>query len=1145
MSKLSFQQQLILGFALSLFIVLSVNYFSYNSITRLTNNSRLANHTQEVLGSSKEVLTQLLNAETGQRGYLITGQDRYKEPYNRAIASMGRVMNNLRQLVSDNPAQVARVDSLEILANMKLDELKETITLRKEKGFDAALAVVITDKGKSLMGLARKIVADINAEESALLKTRLENTNENVAATIRNIIIGLVLVLGIILFLFFYITRTFSMQREAEEKVKRSNESLEILSAENIKQNWLLQGSASVNEQLRGENETVELSQKIITSLANYLGAKLGSLYLYHEEHKILVLTGAYAYAPADQQLKQIRIGEGLIGQAAAEGKPVVLNNLPADYVQIRSSLGGAAPKSVMISPFFFNHTLKGVIELGFAEELKQEEEQLLQLVAENIAIAVQSAQARERMQKLFEQTQVQAEELETQQEELRQTNEELLLQTRLLQSSEEELRVQQEELKQTNAELEEKASLLEEKNKAVEEAREAINMKAEELELTNKYKSEFLANMSHELRTPLNSILILAKLLNNNKHAHLDDEEVKYAGVIFNAGNDLLTLINDILDLSKIESGKLDINIEPVDIKEIADDMFYMFNEMATSKKISYSIEINPVLPKQINTDKIRIEQVIRNLMSNAFKFTPEKGAIRLKFERENESTLLIAVTDTGIGIAEDKQKVIFEAFQQADGSTSRKYGGTGLGLSISKELAALLGGEIRLTSTPEKGSTFTLAVPLGAAVKRDDAVKQLSPERIDPVASRSVIVAEDDRKKIEEKDKTLLIVEDDLSFADILKDYAHKKGFKVLLAHDGRTAVNAAKEFMPDAIILDIMLPVMDGWEVLKLIKADPELRHIPVHVMSATDKNNAKVKTSGAMSFTSKPVQADALEDMFGRLQYEFNPLHNKILVIEDQKIQNDNLKKMLVEQGFSVDQAFSGKEGIGQLSVNQYDCVILDLKLPDMDGLDVLDTIKQDAAHDALPVIINTAMDVTAEMQNKIMKYSNALVIKTNKSNERLMDEVKLFMNRIGSAAPQRVSKPKAPQSYTFEKALQHKKVLLVDDDMRNIFALSTLLQECGLEVEIASNGHEALNKLAEHDNVDIVLMDIMMPEMDGYEAMRRIRKGNRYARIPIIALTAKAMRNDREKCIEAGASDYISKPVDTDKLLSMIRVWLSK
>jgi signal transduction histidine kinase/DNA-binding response OmpR family regulator/CHASE3 domain sensor protein len=1147
MFKLSFQNQVMLGFAISLVLIFTSSYLSYDSIKNLSENSKMVAHTQEVLNASNLVLNQLLNAETGQRGFIITGTESYLGPYNSSIISINNSVNHLRELISDNPQQIIRVDSLSIYVSLKMDKLKETIITRREQGFNAAVGIVLTDKGRLHMENARKVISNIQDEENRLLKIREDATNISSTNTIRNIILGAILVFIIILLMFFYITRTFKQQREAEERIRKTNNELEILSEENSNRNWLLAGTANLNEQLRGENEVIELSKRVIVALANYVGAKLGAIYLYDEDNKVLIHTGAYAYKT---NVNKIKLGEGLVGQAASELKTVVFNDVPNDYTKIYSSIGETSPKSILITPFLFNNKLRGVIELGFSEKLSEKQQTFMQMVSENIAIAIQSATARERMQKLYEQTQQQAEELENQQEELRQTNEELSNQAQLLQASEEELRVQQEELKQTNSELEEKASLLEEKNNTIEEAREAVVAKAKELELSNKYKSEFLANMSHELRTPLNSILILAKLLNTNKHGHLDEEEVKYASVVYNAGNDLLTLINDILDLSKIESGKLDMNFEPISIKEIAEDMLELFNEVAASKKIIFNVEIDPLLPQKVSTDKIRLEQVIRNLLSNAFKFTPADGSIKLRFAAKEDSRLLIAVEDTGIGIPANKQKVIFEAFQQVDGSTSRKYGGTGLGLSISKELAALLGGEIRLSSIEGQGSKFAIVIPFEFAVSGENPENSFS-EKIEhiPISGRTQLFLPDDREGIiKEKDKTLLIVEDDLNFADILKDYAHKKGFKVILLHTGETALECAREFKPDAMILDIMLPGRDGWAVLREIRSDAELKHMPVHIMSATDKNTAEIKKHGVLSFISKPVENEVLEHIFEDLQYRFNPLHNKVLVIEDQKVQSDNLKRTLTEQGFQVDQAFTGKDGLEQLNTNQYDCVILDLKLPDISGLELLDTIKQNEKHQSLPVIINTAMDITPAMQNDMMKYSNATVIKNQKSNDRILDEVKLFMNKIKQdeikPTVSLLSKKTKQQNTTLEKALKDKKVLLVDDDMRNIFALSSSLQHYDLKIEIAANGLEALEKLDQFDDIDIVLMDIMMPKMDGYEAMRKIREGKKYTSVPIIALTAKAMKNDREKCIEAGASDYIPKPVDLDKLLSLMRVWLS-
>ena len=682
------------------------------------------------------------------------------------------------------------------------------------------------------------------------------------------------------------------------------------------------------------------------------------------------------------------------------------------------------------------------------------------------------------------------------------------------------------------------------------------MSLKAEELEISSKYKSEFLANMSHELRTPLNSILILARILKENRPENLNEDQIKYAGVIHNAGSDLLTLINDILDLSKIESGKIDLTIEPVKPESIKQDMESLFSELARSKKISFKAVVEQDLPEAILTDQSRVEQIVKNLLSNAFKFTPEHGEISLdiknaprdtgfyseQLRNSNKNIIAIVVKDSGIGIPEDKQKLIFEAFQQADGSTSRKYGGTGLGLSISKELAYILGGEIQVQSEPGLGSTFTLFIPKENSVNNpQQVINQISEEvKTMPIPEPALLPLKNGTAQ------TLLIVEDDVVFADVLNDYAIEKGFKPLLAHSGDVGLEMAISHLPDAIVLDIMLPVMDGWTILKKLKADPRTKHIPVHMMSAGNEKESKAKKEGAIGFLKKPIEKDRLDEAFELLSSAYIKYNfNTVLVIEDQELHSKILTQQLTEKGVDVKQAFTGKEALAFLEEYTFDCIILDLKLPDISGFDLLDMIKAKPALVHVPVIINTAMELSDEKMAHIMKYTEAMVLKSNKSNDRLIDEVSLFMNKLKQDDKLTVqTQNKSKGAATIEKALKDKTVLITDDDMRNIFALSSALQLYDMNIVIANNGREALERLAETEQIDLVLMDIMMPEMDGYEAMKAIRTEKRFAKLPIIALTAKAMKNDREKCIEAGANDYISKPVDMDKLLSMLRVWLS-
>ncbi|MEO8885345.1 MAG: response regulator, partial [Mucilaginibacter sp.] len=872
--------------------------------------------------------------------------------------------------------------------------------------------------------------------------------------------------------------------------------------------------------------------------------AVIGTFYLLDENEEKLNLYASYAFNDPSAIKQSIRISEGWIGQAAKDERAAVVKGKLNDKLQLGSSILEDELIETFIVPFFFDKKLKGVLEVGFRNEVPEQVKEYILLVANDIGIAVNTSQARTIMHDLFEETQQQAEELEAQQEEMRVTNEELMNKTEMLQASEEELRVQQEELRTINAELEEKASLLEEKNQAIEEARMAINAKVQELETTGKYKSEFLANMSHELRTPLNSILVLARILRDNKPANLSEDQIKYASVIFNAGNDLLTLINDILDLSKIESGKLDMQNEHIDIADILGDMESLFAEVAANKNINYTNSIAENVKPSLYTDKLRVEQVIKNLLSNAFKFTPEGGSIAVNVVKGKGATIDFCIKDTGIGIPADKQKVIFEAFQQADGSTSRKYGGTGLGLSISRELAALLGGHISLTSIPGGGSEFILTLPLEAkqVIIQDNTVLP----NAETVVTPAEFLKSAKRPVHPDRDPLVVIVEDDKNFSDILQDYARDHGYKSIMVHEGSNAVDIIKQNLPDAVILDIMLPGKDGWQILKELKKLPETADIPVHLMSAGDAAEKKVLKEGAISFLKKPIDVATLDKLFGDIMVQSGAKFTQILLVEDHQAQSQALKEMMQHNGITVSQAFDGESAFRMLHENDYQCVILDLNLPDISGLDLLDKIKEEERFASLPVIVNTAMELDKTSVSRLMKYANAMVVKTNKSSDRLIDEVNLFLNKINETTNSiKASTNKNSIMTAGKDGIKGKKVLIVDDDMRNIFALSSALQSYDMNVEVAGDGEEALAKLEEITDIDIVLMDIMMPKMDGYEATRQIRKQTKWARLPVIALTAKAMMDDREKCIEAGANDYITKPVDMDRLLALMQLWLEK
>jgi PAS domain S-box-containing protein len=936
-------------------------------------------------------------------------------------------------------------------------------------------------------------------------------------------------------------------RRQAEVEVREKSEQLE-------RQNWIRTGQAELNLHLRGEKDLGSLSRDVIAFLAEYCGAKVGALFLSADNH--LELTGRFAYQKNNRVPDRFAFGEGLVGQAAADGKSHLLTDVPADYITVGSALGAMVPKCILVLPILFADEVKGVIELGSLQEFSDLQMEFLESVRESIAIAVHTAQSRDLTRALLKKTQEQAAELQTQQEELQVSNEELEEQTQRLQASEESLRVQQEELQVSNEELEEKNELLERRSQEVEQARKTLEEKAEELALASKYKSEFLANMSHELRTPLNSLLLLAQSLAENKQGNLSTEQVEEAEVIYGSGNDLLNLINEILDLSKIEAGRMELQPGAVKVSALANAVHTSFDHLVRQKGLAFEVEVAPDAPGQIVTDRKRVEQVIKNLLSNALKFT-ESGTVSVRFGRPAKDlnlsrsglsardSLAIAVKDTGIGIAPEMQRAIFEAFQQADGSTSRTYGGTGLGLSISRELALLLGGEIRLESEPGRGSTFTLVLPVAmeqrAVMKRE--TERPASEAEDPVPApglRDRQEIADDRSSITKTDTVILVVEDDARFAGVLRNKCHEKGFKFLAASTGEEGLELAGKYLPHGMILDIRLPGMDGLAVLSALKEDMRTRHIPVHMMSV-ESASIEALRKGAVGFATKPLSQEDLEKAFERIEEVSTDKTRRVLVVEDDEEIRQNTVRLIRDREVDVDEAASGAAAIEALRSNEYGCLILDLGLPDMDGSEFLDIVRQEGGK-LPPVIIHTARDLSRDQEMGLHEYAGSVVIKDVRSQERLLDEVSLFLH-------QRVSKMKGRKKqmirslHQADGLLEDKKVLIADDDMRTVFALSRLLSEQGMKALKAENGEKALRVLEQEEDVNLVLMDVMMPIMDGYEAMKRIRASEKLRHVPIIALTAKAMKEDRKKCLEAGANDYLPKPVDPQRLFSIMRVWL--
>ncbi|THU39255.1 response regulator [Niastella caeni] len=938
------------------------------------------------------------------------------------------------------------------------------------------------------------------------------------------------------------------------------------LSEENEIRTWLLTGTTQLNDILRGEKGVKDLAQQVINLLTSYLKAQVGAIYVVENDQ--LMLVGSYAFSHRKGNTNQVQIGEGLVGQAALEKKPIVFADVPDDYMKVNSGLGQITPRNIFVHPFLYDDNVKGVIEIGATREISDLDMQLLKIVSESIGIAFNSSQSRAQLKELLEETQRQAEELEAQQEELKQTNEELEEKTKLLERSEGELKAQQEELQQTNEELEEKANLLEEQKEKLELAKIDVETKARELEATSKYKSEFLANMSHELRTPLNSILILAQLLSENKNKSLSQKDIEFATNIHNSGTDLLNLINEILDLSKVEAGKIEIEIEEVPVSDLCHSLNQLFGEIARNKHIEFNINCKEAhFQSSLFTDKQRLEQILRNLLSNAFKFTDKEGTIDVTIDvqppnaslrngklRGLPEVIVFSVTDSGIGIPESKQGIIFEAFQQADGSTKRKFGGTGLGLSISRELAGALGGEIHLVSEEGKGSTFTLYMPLkfdaaivtkgekSIEIRKPAAKKELPALPVIPAhVPTPHLDAEDDRYSIRDNDKTILIIEDDVSFSHVLLDIAREKGYKGIIAHQGNTGLSLARYYRPDAIILDMKLPVLDGSEVLRLLKNDPELRHIPVQIMSGYDRRKEGMEL-GAFDFIRKPLTHDAVQSAFDRIQDFMNRKLKKLLVVEDNPQQNKAIRELIGNGDIKSFAAYTGQEAYTMLQDERFDCIIIDLGLPDMSGFELMEKIKESEMLNKIPIIVYTGRDMNKDEARQLEKLANTVVLKTSNSKERLLDETALFLHRVESKLPKEKQQI-IRKLHRTEEILKNKKVLLVDDDMRNIYSLSNVLEEEGMKCFVAENGRVALDVLNQQQDIDIVLMDIMMPEMDGYEATVAIRKMNAYNKLPIIALTAKAMKGDREKCLEAGMSDYVSKPVNIEQLLSLMRVWL--
>jgi signal transduction histidine kinase/DNA-binding response OmpR family regulator len=931
------------------------------------------------------------------------------------------------------------------------------------------------------------------------------------------------------------------------------------------REEWLQSGQVGLAEKMSGELRIEQLGDNVLRFLAEYLNAQVGAFFI--ENGDTFRRRATYA-APTDAAVPEFfRPGDGLLGQAVKDGRGFFIRDVPEGYLYFGSSLGRGRPRRLLIAPVKADRDVNAVLELGFIGSVGEEGLALLERVSQSIGVAVRSAKYRARLQELLEETQRQAQELQAQSEELRMANEELEEQSRSLKESQTRLELQQSELEQTNAQLEEQTHLLEAQRDDLSAAHGALQAQARELERSSRYKSEFLANMSHELRTPLNSSLILARLLADNRENNLTSEQVKYAENIVSSGNDLLALINDILDLSKIEAGRVELQPERASILQLLDNLSRTFRPVAEQKGLEFRTLVAPEAPKEMETDRLRLEQVLKNLLSNAMKFT-EKGEVVLEVSRIAEGRLAFSVRDTGIGIPEEQRQVIFEAFRQADGTTNRQYGGTGLGLSISRELARLLGGEISVSSEVGRGSVFTVTIPevydatssksrlsdvagnapSVAAEPARSSIFAPAPPREDADASAPNRQIEDDRGRLTGASRVILIVEDDATFAGILCDLARELGFQCLVAETADEGIMVARQYLPHAIILDILLPDHSGLSALDLLKHDVRTRHIPVHIISVTDYMQTAL-SAGAVGYLLKPVKREELIQALTGLEQKLTRRMRRVLVVEDDAVQLDAVRHLIASREVETAGARSAAECLEKLKATTFDCMVLDLSLPDMSGFDLLNRLSRDGAYAFPPVIIYTGRDLTPDEELRLQKHSKSIIIKGAKSPERLLDEVTLFLHQVVSELPAEQQKM-IEKSLSRDAALEGRRILVVEDDVRNVFALTSVLEPRGAVVQIARNGREALRALelsAQGDApaVDLVLMDVMMPEMDGLTATREIRKRPRLKSLPVIALTAKAMKNDQEQCLEAGANDYMAKPLDVEKLLSLIRVWMPK
>jgi CheY-like chemotaxis protein/signal transduction histidine kinase/CHASE3 domain sensor protein len=1205
--KFSIGTKIACGFASALAALFVISLISYRNINDLNDAARLVTHTVTVLQRLESLSGSLMQAQGAARGYVLAPSAPFQTTFETAALDINQEFGALRTFTADSPREQERLDKLQPAVALRLNELQKLMGLNAPAPLDKQTRIsIIVQEGQQKSDEIHDLAAQMENEERSLLATRQNASAKASSWTMATVTYGTVLAFFVVGGIGLLITRSIlgSLQilREGAAKlgggdydyrvmVRSRDEIGELATAFNqmgeqvqqrqlilAEQEWLKSSLTKFSALFQGQRDSTIVCQTILTELAALIEARHSVIYVPagREIADGLKLQAGYACQNPPPHLKP---GENLAGQCFLEKKRILLPEIPSDYLKIGSALGDARPTTIVIQPALFEGHVKAVLELASFQPFTTIQLAFLNQLAESIGIVLSTIEAGMRTEELLKQSQLLSASLQTKTDRLLESEILLQQQQEELKVSNEELEQTNEELRQTTEEIEEKANLLtdqkremEHANQELEQARATLESKARQLALTSKYKSEFLANMSHELRTPLNSLLILAKMLEENRENNLSDKQVQYAKTIHSSGGDLLDLINDILDLSKIESGTVDLQPDNMRFKDFSQFVQNTFHHVAETKKLDFQIQLDLQLPATMNTDVRRLQQVIKNLISNAFKFT-EKGAVGLQVrpvrsgwdsqcETLNHAggVIAFAVTDTGIGIPSDKQQLIFEAFQQADAGTALKFGGTGLGLSISREITRLLGGSLKVESELHQGSTFTLYLPVTLS---EPGVRNLLQQRTGPAAEARVTLppysgaegrimaahhltdttVEDDRANLKAGDLVLLIVEDDRNFASVLVDYARDKRFKAVVAHTAAHGILLASQIKPTAIMLDIRLPDNDGWMVLDWLKHDPKTRHIPVHIVTVDEERERSLRL-GAVSFIQKPVSKAALDEALTQTIDFINRPVKKLLIVEDVSVQRQNLVDLIGNGDVVTTAVATGAEALAALANNHFDCIVLDLGLPDMSGTQLIEAIQKECGLRAPPIIVYTSKELTREEETQLRRVSESIVIKDVRSPERLLDETALFLHRVQSKLPES-KRRMIEQVHRTDSVLSQRKVLVVDDDVRNIFAITSALESYQMQVIYAENGQAGIDMLKSHPDVEIVLMDVMMPGMDGFEAISRIRQIDQFKKLPIISVTAKAMKDDREKCLQVGASDYITKPVDMDQLRSLLRVWLYK